>query len=119
MRLIKYLASLVAVAMVLSLGALAKDRDSGSFDLTQAAQVGSTTLQPGHYKAEWTGPNNALHVAIVKNGETVATTTAKMKELPSKAQNSEVILRTTNNPNPLVEEIDFSNRTDALVLSGV
>jgi hypothetical protein len=119
MRLIKYLASLVAVAMVLSLGALAKDHDSGSFDLTQAARVGSTTLQPGHYKAEWTGPNNALHVAIVKNGETVATATAKMKELSAKARNGAVVLRTTNNHNPLVEEIDFSNRTDALVLSGV
>lgn len=119
MRLIKYLASLVAVAMVLSLGALARDRDSGSFDLSQAARIGSTTLQPGHYKAEWTGPNNALHVAIVKDGKTVATATGKMKELPTKSQSGAVTLRNMNNHNQMVEEIDFSNRTDALVLSGV
>lgn len=119
MRLIQYLASLVAIAMVLSLGALAKDRDSGSFDLPRTAQVGSTTLQPGHYKAEWTGSNNALQISIVKDGKTVATTKGTMKELPTKAQNGAVTLRTTNHQSPLVEEIDFSNRTDALVLSGV
>lgn len=119
MRLIKFMASLIALAMVLSLGALAKDHDSGSFDLSQAARVGSTTLQPGHYKAEWTGPNDALHVAIVKDGKTVATATAKMKELPTKAKSGAVTLRTTNNHNEFVEEIDFSNRTGALLLSGV
>lgn len=119
MRLIKYLASLVALAMVLSLAALARDHDSGSFDLSQAARVGSTTLQPGHYKAEWTGPNDALHVAIVKDGKTVATATGKMKELSTKAQSGAVTLRITNHHNESVEEIDFSNRTDALLLSGV
>jgi hypothetical protein len=110
---------LAAIAMVLSLGALAKDRDSGSFDLPQTAQVGSTTLQPGHYKAEWTGPNNALQISIVQDGKTVATTKGKMKELPTKPQNTAVTLRTTSNHSRLVEEIDFGNRTDALVLSGV
>lgn len=119
MRLLQYLASLVAIALVLSLGALTKDRDSGSFDLPQTAQVGSTTLQPGHYKAEWNGPNNALQISIVKDGKTVATAKGTMKELPTKAQNSEVTLRTTNNHNRLIEEIQFGNRTDVLVLSGV
>ncbi|HLZ42462.1 MAG TPA: hypothetical protein VKQ11_15950 [Candidatus Sulfotelmatobacter sp.] len=116
MRLIKYFASIAVVALVLSLGAFAKDKDSGNFDLTQTARVGSTTLQPGHYKVEWTGPNNALQISIMKYGKTVATAQGKLKELPTKAENDEVTLRTMKNHTERVEEIDFNNRTEALVL---
>lgn len=119
MRLIKYLASIVAVAVVLSLGAFAKDQNSGKFDLAQTARVGSTTLQPGHYKAEWTGPNNALHISILQDGKTVATTQGKLKELPTKAEADAVTLRTESDRTKKVEEIDFNNRTEALILPGV
>ena len=73
-------------ALVFSLGAFAKDKDkdSGSFDLTQTARVGSTLLQPGHYKAEWTGPKDALQISVLDHGKTVATATGNLKELPSK-----------------------------------
>jgi len=121
MRLIKYFASVVAVALLLSLGAFAKDKDkdSGKFELYQSARVGSTTLQPGHYKAEWTGPNNALQISIIKNGKTVVTTHGQLKELPTKAENTAVTIKNASNNTQRVEEIDFNNRTDALVLSGV
>jgi len=119
MRSMKYLASLLVVAVVLSVGAFAKDHDAGSFDLAQTVQLGSTTLQPGHYKAEWTGPNNALQISIVKDGKTVATAHGTIKELPSKAQSGAVTIRTNGDNSNQVEEIDFSNRTEALVLSGM
>jgi hypothetical protein len=119
MRFIKYFASIAAIALVLSLGAFAKDHDSGQFDLPQAARIGSTTLQPGHYKAEWTGPNNALQVSIIQNGKTVATTQGQLKELPSKAPADAVTLRTVDNNAQQVEEIDFNNHTQALDLSGM
>lgn len=119
MRFIKYFASVVAVALVLSLGAFAKDHDSGKFELYQTAQVGSTMLQPGHYKAEWTGPNDALQISIIQNGKTVATIHGQLKELPTKAENTAVTVKTASNNTQRVEEIDFNNRTDALLLSGM
>jgi hypothetical protein len=119
MRFIKYLASVVAVALVLSLGAFAKDHDSGNFDLASTARVGSTTLQPGHYKAEWTGPNNAVQISIIQDGKTIATAQGKLKELPSKAQADAVTLRTLDNNTKQVEEIDFNHHTEALELSGM
>ncbi|HEV3513316.1 MAG TPA: hypothetical protein VGS05_16525 [Candidatus Sulfotelmatobacter sp.] len=119
MRFIKYFASIVAVALVLSLGAFAKDKDSGNFDLAQTARIGSTTLQPGHYKAEWTGPNNALQISIIQDGKTVATARGQLKELSTKAQADAVTLRTVGNNTQQVEEIDFNNHTDALHLSGM
>jgi len=116
MRSLKYLALAAAAALIFSAGAFAKDAHSGSFDLGQAARVGSTLLQPGHYKAEWIGPDDALQISIVQHGKTVATTQGKLKELPSKSADTSVEIRTDQSQK--LDEIDFANRTQALVLSG-
>jgi hypothetical protein len=119
MQSLKYLGLLVSIAMFLSLGAFAKTVNSGSFDLAETAKVGSTVLQPGHYKAEWTGPENAVKVSILRNGKTVATTEGSVKELPSKAENNSVTIKTLPDNSTRVDEIDFNNRTEALLLSGI
>jgi hypothetical protein len=116
MRSLKYLALTAAAALILSAGAFAKDTHSGSFDLAQTATIGSAVLQPGHYKAEWNGPEDALQISIVQHGKTVATTQGKLKELPSKSANTAVEIR--NDRSQKLDEIDFANRTEALVLSG-
>jgi hypothetical protein len=119
MRAMKYTAAVATVALMLSLGAFAKDVNSGNFDLAQKAKIGSTVLPPGHYKAEWNGKENALNVSIVENGKTVATTHGTLKELPSKAQYSSVTVKVLSDKSTRVDEIDFSNRTEALVFSGM
>jgi len=119
MQSLKYLGVLVPIALFLSLGAFAKNVNSGSFDLEQPAKVGSTVLQPGHYKAEWTGPESAVKVSILQNGKTVATAEGSIKELPSKAQQDSVTIKTLPDNSSLVDEIDFNNRTQALLLSGM
>ena len=118
MQSIRFIAVFSLVAFALSLPALAKDANSGSFDLTQTVQVGSTVLQPGHYKAEWTGPNTALQISILRNGKTVATTQGTLKELPSKAPYDAVTVRNVDDHTTRVDEIDFNHRTEALVLAG-
>lgn len=115
MQSLKYLSLSLAVALVLCAGAFAKDANSGSFDLDQPAKIGSTVLQPGHYKAEWTGTANNVTVTIVQKGKTVATAPASLKQLSSKAPYGAVTL----DNNQRVDEIDFSNRAEALVLSGM
>ena len=119
MRSLKYAALFVAFAFVLSVGAFAKDSNSGNFDLQQPAQVGSTLLQPGHYKAEWTGSSNAVKVDILQHGKTVATAQGKIKQLPAKSPYDSVALKNANNNTKRVNEIDFNNRSEALVLSGM
>lgn len=120
MKSLRYLTSFAATALMLcASAAFARNNNSGSFDLAESAHVGSTLLEPGHYKAEWTGPNDALKVSILQNGKTVATTEATMKQLPEKAPSSEVTLKTEDNNRKQVQEIEFNNRTDALVLSGM
>lgn len=120
MRKMQFLAALAAVALWLSLGAFARDTNSGKFNLDQRVKVGSTVLQPGSYKAEWNGNNtNNVKINIVKNGKTVATTQGLVKELPSKSPYTAVTVKNLPDHTPRVDEIDFSNRTEALVLRGM
>ena len=116
MRFWTYLALTAVAALILSAGAVAKDSNSGKFDLTQTARIGSTMLHPGHYKVEWTGPNNALQISITEHGKTVATTQGKLRELTTKSPYTAVEIRTDHSQS--LDEIDFANRTDALVLAG-
>lgn len=119
MHSLKYLGLVVSIALFLSLGAFAKNANSGSFNLDETAKVGSTVLPPGHYKAEWTGPESAVKVSILRDGKTVATTEGSIKKLPSKPQQDSVTIKTLPDNSALVDEIDFNNRTEALVLSGM
>jgi hypothetical protein len=120
MRSIKYLASFAAFALVflLSNAAFAKDTNHGNFDLSRPARVGSTELKAGHYKAEWTGPQDALQVSIMQDGKIVATTQGKLKQLQQPWPSDSVVLRTLSNNDQRVDEIDFGNHKEALVLAG-
>jgi hypothetical protein len=119
MQSVKYLASFTAAAFLLCATAFAKDLNSGSFELTEPAHVGSTVLQPGNYKAEWTGSQTDLKVSITQHGKTVATTDATLKQLPTKSSSNAVTLENTQDKTKRLEEIDFNNRSEALVLSGM
>ncbi len=119
MQSLKYLSALLCAALMLSLGAFAKDLNSGKFDLTDNTKIGSTVLPPGHYKAEWSGPSNAVKVSILKNGKTVATANAKIKELPTKASSDAVTVRNENKNTKRLDEIDFNQHTEALVFPGM
>ena len=116
MQSLKYLALTAAATLIFSAGAFAKDSHSGSFDLGETGRIGSAVLQPGHYKVEWNGPDNALQISIVQHGKIIATTQGRLKELPSKSANTAVEIRTDKSQK--LDEIDFANRTDALVLAG-
>ena len=118
MQSIRFIAVLTLAAFALSLPSLAKDANSGNFDLTQTVQVGSTVLQPGHYKAEWTGPNTALQISILRNGKTVATADAKMVNLNHPSPYSAVTLKPTANNGKTLDEIQFNNRSETLVFGG-
>lgn len=115
----RLLALCAALALFLSVPVFAKanHKDAGSFNLTQRARVGSTVLAPGHYKAEWIGPNGDVQVSIVQNGKVVATTRGQVKELPEPSPYNAVTVKNADDHSRRIEEIDFNNRRDALVLS--
>ena len=118
MRASRYFALLAAFALMLTVGAFAKDSNSGNFDLQQPAKVGSTVLQPGHYTAEWTGSKDAVKINIVQHGKTVATAEGAVKELPAKSPYTAVSMKTQADNTQKVDEIDFNNRSEALIIHG-
>ena len=118
MKLVQHSASFAIIALALSVSAFAKDNHSGKFTLSDPVQVGSTQLAPGDYKAQWTGPANDVKIEIVQYGKVVATTEGKIQTLPGPSPYNAVTTKTLDNNTKALDEIDFGNRTDALVLAG-
>src|SRR5260370_17340277 len=96
MKFAQFVAALAILASVLSVNSLAKDNHSGNFTLTDPVRVGSTELAPGRYKAEWSGPADALKIEILQNGKTVATVPGQIKNLPRPAPSASVPTKTQN-----------------------
>jgi hypothetical protein len=112
------LASFAVFTLVLSAGAFAKDNHSGNFTLSESAKVGTTELQPGDYKAEWSGPADNLQVSIIQHGQTVATTQGHLKSLDRPSPYSAVTESTLADQTKQVDEIDFDHSKEALVVAG-
>jgi len=118
MKFAQYLALFAVAALALSVGAFAKDSHSGKFTLADTVQVGSAELAPGDYKAEWSGPADAVKVDIMKDGKTVATAEGTIKDLRRPAPYNAVIVKALANDTKTIGEIEFDNSTEALVLGG-
>lgn len=118
MKFVQYVTSFAVVSLVLSLSAFAKDSHSGKFTLADTVQVGSTQLTPGDYKVEWNGPANNVKIEIIKNGKTVATTDGQIKNLQQRAPYDAVLTKTAQDNTKTLDEIDFDNRSEALLLAG-
>ena len=114
MKFSTWFVGLAAISLLLPISVFArqKDKDSGNFTLASAAEVGSTQLSPGHYKAEWTGNGSNLQVSILKDKQVVATTPAKLVQGAS--QDAVVVNSSTNK----LEQIDFGKLKEELVLPG-
>jgi hypothetical protein len=115
MKFGKYIALLAVVTFGLSLGAFAKDQNQGKFTLSEPAQVGSTQLQAGNYKAAWEGTGSDVQVKILQGKNVVATTSAKLvdKSLGTDA----VTLGAGNSGTKTLDEIDFAGKKQSLVFS--
>ncbi|MFZ0758772.1 MAG: hypothetical protein WAM69_02380 [Candidatus Sulfotelmatobacter sp.] len=118
MRFAQYFASFAVLTLALSVSAFARDNHSGTFTLPDTVRVGSTQLKPGQYKAEWSGPANAVKVDILQNGKTVATVQGQVKDLTQRSPYDAVTMKTLGNNTKALDEIQFNDRTQALVLGG-
>jgi hypothetical protein len=118
MKYVQHFSLVAVVALAFSVTALAADTHSGKFTLSDTVQLGTTQLHPGDYKAEWSGPSNALKVDIVQHGKTVARADGAIKDLQHPAPYSSVTLKPAAEHQKTIDEIDFSNRTEAIVLNG-
>lgn len=114
MRFVKYVALLALVALSLSSGLFAKDKNEGKFRLFDSVQLGSTQLQAGDYKATWDGTGPDVEVKILQGKNVVATAPAKLVD-QSSGQDSVTVGDPSNSR--ALQEIDFGGLHKALVFS--
>jgi len=114
----KYLTLIMAFAMLLPVSALAREKNQGQLKLYDPAQIGSTVLKAGTYTVRWTGSGPQVQVNVLKNKETVATTTGTLKDESNLHQDAVVLNKTNGSAaSEEVAEIDFASRKQALVLT--
>jgi hypothetical protein len=119
MKTLGCLIALTTLAVTMSTTAFAAQKNQGKFTLTEKATVGSTDLRPGDYKAEWQQVNgNAVKVEIMQHGKVVATTAGQLKTLQHASPYDAVVTKALNDNARTIDEIDFNNRSEALVLGG-
>ena len=111
----------IAAATLLSSSAFAKAKNQGSMTLDDPLQVGSTQLKPGHYKVEWsntaTASQDQVNVDFVRHDKTVATVPAKLISRATPSPYNDIVTTHAKNHKPhQLQEIDFSHRTQALVM---
>jgi hypothetical protein len=113
----RFLVLAIAAATLFSLSAFARSKDEGHMTLADPAQIGSTHLKPGDYKVEWNGTGDHVKVNIMEHGKTVATAPAKLVTRPKRSPYNAVVLKAMKNSKTQgIDEIDFNNRAEALVL---
>jgi len=120
MKTLGCLISLAALAMALSTAGFAASKNQGKFTVTDPVRVGSTDLNAGDYKAEWTQESgNAVKIEIIQHSKVVATTEGQLKSLRKPAEYDAVTIEPLSGSNAkTIGEIDFHNRAEALELGG-
>ena|SRR5579863_2237649 len=112
MKTLRYLTFLSILAMLSSLSVFARDNNQQSVDIPSTVRVGSTQLEPGHYKLEWQGAGPDTQVTFLRHGKTVATVPATLKANDSQVTQDDIVTDSTNNT---LREIDFHHEKEALV----
>ncbi len=119
MKSANYLGLAAALLLLIPVSALAKEKDKTERNLRlyDAVQVGSTMLQPGHYKVEWKGTGQAVPITFLRDGKSVLSTTAQVVEKKKAPQSDAVVMRKTRSNKERLEELDFGHRKDALLFT--
>lgn len=119
MNFVKYLMLSAAFTLLLPAVGLAQTTDHGTLRLDQAAEIGSTQLQPGTYKVEWNGTGSDVHVNVLQHNKTVVSTTAQLKTNDKAASQDAVITMPApnNSSEKQIAEIDFRKHKEALIFN--
>ncbi len=116
MKQIKYIAVLCALALLTSLGALARDKNQRTVEILDPVQVGQTQLQPGTYKVEWQGTGPQVQVNFTRSGKTVATVPGTLKTGTNVPQD-DIVTETSSANTKTLHEIDFHHNNESVIFA--
>lgn len=106
------LKNIFLAAVVLAAGS-AVGASKGSLELQHPTNVGGTQLKSGNYTVQWDGTGDEIRVKIYKGKEVVASTPARMVQVPRTANDAAVISANGDGTSSLVQ-IRFRGKEFAL-----
>jgi hypothetical protein len=115
MKQIKCTALLSMLALLSSVGALARDKNQHSVEIPDSVQVGGAQLKPGNYKVEWQGTGPEIQVNFVRDGKTVATVPGTLKTNDARVVQDGIVTDSTDANTKTLKEIDFGRHKESLV----
>jgi hypothetical protein len=83
MKLHKLAVSLLALGLLSSSAAFARESNKTTLNLYEKVTVNGKTLNPGTYTVDWQGSGSNVQVNILQGKHTVATTSAHAEEQPA------------------------------------
>ena len=115
MKFGKYWTTLVGIALLASSAAFAESRTEHNVTITDPVQIGSTQLEPGHYKVAWEGAGPTVQVRFLHDGKTVAISNAQLVRQNQKSPYDDVVTTKTSTNESNLKQIDFQNQKESLV----
>lgn len=116
MKQINYIAVLCLLALLAPLGALARDKNQRTVQISEVVQVGQTQLQPGTYKVEWQGNGPQVQVNFVRNGKTVASAPGTLKT-NADVSHDDIVTETSSSNSKTLQEIDFHHNKESVTFA--
>jgi hypothetical protein len=114
-------AAVLALSLLMSLSAFAGSKDSGGssgFELSRKTIVAGTELKPGVYKLAWEGSGPEVKVQFKQGRNVVATSNARVVELPGKDRITAAVLNGNSNGAPTLAEARMAGKRFKLVFDG-
>ena len=119
MRSVKSLTIIGTLALLLPLAAFASSKDQAKIHIVDPVQVGSSHLNPGVYEVQWSGNGPAVQVNFLQHHKILASTQGKVIDHKTKSPYNDVVVEpmASNSHQKQIQEIDFNNRKEALVIN--
>jgi hypothetical protein len=92
------------------------DSHKSSFEISAATQVNGTTLPAGEYTAEWEGSGPTVKVNIIQDRKVVASATAQVISLDSKARDTQAKVLNGANGERELKALRFAGKKISLQL---
>jgi len=86
----------------------------GSLQVIDPVTVSGTQLSPGDYSVKWEGKGPDVEVSILQGRKVVATTTARVVDLPQSPNNDSVVTTQNADGSKSLSEIRFGGKKYSL-----
>jgi hypothetical protein len=106
---------MVAMAIFVAAGAMAKSKDSRSVLLHYDTVLAGSHLTSGNYDVQFESHNPAAKVTFLRGNKVMATAEGKVVDRGSKYRSNEVVYNVTTDGARVIQELRFKGSSEVIV----